>query len=80
MMAGEMGGEGGDEGGAARRQGDTDQRPNDAVVELCGVICIFNPPDSNKLGTGTASALAARSRGIPTSGAMIPTQSSGGGM
>ena len=47
-----MGGMGG--GGAAGEKQETGSV--DIPVEIYGVICIYNPPDRGKLGTGAASA------------------------
>ena len=44
----------------------------DVVVELSGVIYLYNPPDMAKLGTGAASSPEKRSFGVPTSAVKLP--------
>jgi hypothetical protein len=63
------GGQGGNaygEGGAARTGLSADSATYwDVPVEIQGIIYIFNPPDMNKLGTGTAGAEAPPAEAVP---------------
>lgn len=47
----------------------------DVIVELSGVIYLYNPPDMAKLGTGAASAPEKRSFGVPTTAVKLPVAS-----
>lgn len=42
-----------------------ERRPDDIEVEIRGIIFIYNPPDENTLGTGSAPNPAQRTFGIP---------------
>lgn len=70
---GGMGGSGGGSQTSLVTQG-----PDDATVEIRGVIYLYNKPDLAKLGTGTAS-LAERSFGIAVGGDAQAGASPGGG-
>jgi hypothetical protein len=50
----------------------------DAVVELSGVIYLYQPPDITKLGTGGAGAPEKRSFGVPKTSVRVPGNSAGG--
>jgi hypothetical protein len=53
----------------------------DAIVELSGVIYLYQPPDIAKLGTGAAGSPDKRSFGVPTTTVHAPGRGpSGGGM
>jgi len=52
----------------------------DAIVELSGVIYLYNPPDINKLGTGGAGSPDKRSFGVPKTAVHVPGAAAGGGM
>jgi hypothetical protein len=45
-------------GGSAAAMASDLQNTEDIQVEILGTICIYNPPDKDKLGTGTAAAAA----------------------
>lgn len=49
----------------------------DVVVELSGVIYLYNPPDVTKLGTGAAASPEKRSFGVPTSTVKLPVAATG---
>lgn len=88
--AGMMPGGGGADGGMGMPQfggggmgiggGQLETGPYDVVVELSGIIYLYNPPDIAKLGTGSSSDPAKRSFSVPTAKVAVPgSKSSGGG-
>jgi hypothetical protein len=54
--------------------------PYDAVVELSGIIYLYNPPDLAKLGTGSSKDPATRSFSVPKAKVTAPGASKGSGM
>lgn len=58
--------------------GNVETGPYDAVVELSGIIYLYNPPDIEKLGTGSSSDPSQRSFSIPTEKVAVPNKSSSG--
>ena len=84
---GGMGAEGGMDGNAdngrpaASQQGAVEVTDYDAIVELSGVVYLYNPPDITKLGGGGAANPDKRSFGVPKTAPRVPgTTASGGGM
>jgi hypothetical protein len=83
-MGGMMGGMGGmmdgGFGGASLQEGGVETTVYDGVVELSGVIYLYNPPDMAKLGQGGAAAPEKRSFGVPKTAPKLPSSSPGGAM
>jgi hypothetical protein len=52
----------------------------DGIVELSGVIYLYNPPDITKLGQGAAGSPEKRTFGVPKTAPHLPGMSGGGGM
>jgi hypothetical protein len=71
---------GGDIGGfgLGPQEGAVETTVYDAVVELSGVIYLYDPPDITKLGQGSAGAPDKRSFGVPTSSVQVPGASRDG--
>ena len=67
-------------GGMGIGGGQLETGPYDVVVELSGIIYLYNPPDIAKLGTGSSPDPAKRSFSVPTAKVAVPgNKSSGGG-
>ncbi|HEY4312796.1 MAG TPA: hypothetical protein VGN12_25320 [Pirellulales bacterium] len=68
-------------GNAANANNDVEATPADVTVEICGLLQIFNPPDAEKLGTGSAADPGKRPAGVPAAVVKAPRSggSSGGG-
>jgi hypothetical protein len=82
MMGGGMIG-GGMMGGGMGLGGQTpgmEAGPYDAVVELSGIIYLYNPPDLAKLGTGSSKDPATRSFSVPKAKVTAHGASKGSGM
>lgn len=83
-MGGMMGGMGGMMGGmggldsAGVQEGGVETTVYDGVVELSGVIYLYNPPDMAKLGQGGAASPEKRSFGVPKTAPKVPGNSTGG--
>ena len=60
-------------GGASGQIGGAQSRTLDVQVEIQGTICIYNPPDEEKLGTAVAAVQAAQPAGV-TPPATAPTE------
>ncbi|MEX0713575.1 MAG: hypothetical protein WD278_14555, partial [Pirellulales bacterium] len=59
-------GRGGQAGGmGAGVQVPVETGPYDAVVEVCGVVYIYNRPEKDKLGTGSAADPSQRVFALP---------------
>ena len=73
MGGGPMGGETGSFGlGLGAQEGAVEVTVYDAVVELSGVIYLYNPPDKTKLGSGGAGSPDKRSFGVPKTSVHVP--------
>ncbi|MGH7139261.1 MAG: hypothetical protein ACREHD_26240, partial [Pirellulales bacterium] len=66
---------------SALQEGGVETTFYDALVELSGVIYLYQPPDVAKLGTGASGAPEKRSFGVPTKSVHPPRSggTSGGG-
>ncbi|HEX7450236.1 MAG TPA: hypothetical protein VF306_21940, partial [Pirellulales bacterium] len=69
---GGMGGMGMPMFGGASQEGEVETLTYDALVELSGVIYLYNVPDLTKLGKGTAGSPANRFFGVPSSLVSVP--------
>ncbi|MGH7192969.1 MAG: hypothetical protein ACREJM_05460, partial [Candidatus Saccharimonadales bacterium] len=58
--------------GGGNQDADVETMTYDAVVELSGVIYLYNFPDLAKLGTGTSGSPANRFFGVPSSVVSVP--------
>ena len=65
-------------GGMELLDGGVETTVYDALVELSGVIYLYDPPDITKLGTGAAGSPETRSFGVPTTRVKVPGTSMGG--
>jgi hypothetical protein len=77
-MGGGLGGVGFGGAGAGGQEGGVETTVYDAVVELSGVIYLYNPPDIAKLGAGAAGSPEKRSFGVPTTSVRAPGGSAAG--
>ncbi len=57
---------------AGNQEGDVETLTYDALVELSGVIYLYNVPDLAKLGTGSSGSPANRFFGVPSSMVSVP--------
>ena len=74
MMGGGMG-----MGGPGQTPG-IEAGPYDAVVELSGIIYLYNPPDLAKLGTGSSKEPSTRSFSVPKAKVKAPGAGNRSGM
>ncbi|HWB13491.1 MAG TPA: hypothetical protein VG826_29975 [Pirellulales bacterium] len=84
MMGGGPAMAGGMDGGLRNfefgQEGKVETTIYDAVVELSGVIYLYQQPDISKLGTGAAGSPDKRSFGVPTTSVRVPGASASGGL
>jgi hypothetical protein len=59
--------------------GKVETGPYDSVVELSGIIYLYNPPDIAKLGTGSSSDPSQRSFSVPKEKVSLPNKAAGMG-
>lgn len=58
--------------GGGNREGDVETLNYDALIELSGVIYLYNVPDLAKLGSGTSGSPAKRFFGVPSVAVSVP--------
>jgi hypothetical protein len=56
----------------------SDTGPYDCVVEICGVMYLYDKPDESKVGSGSAASPAKRLFAIPTVAVQAPGAAGGG--